>query len=285
MTTYVKVTPTEYLRQDAAESLQRAVTHGGFPLVITDGLRSLDEQEDLFFANYTSNYAISSKLDRRPYKGKNYWRRSPYYSHVAVAIPGTSKHGTGTAVDVPETQRAWFRKSGAFYGWFNPKWAQDPKTFEPWHWEYDPTKDQSKKYWSDMPSLVKHSASKDQTVVSGKWNTVKINDSGDVSLVIGAKAFDADVWVRLTGVSEAATVQGRLYKVEYNDKTKKSKRVYTYPDSLTEFKGTAGSTFFRFGVKGGCENGSERLRAEIQVFDNGNSTVKIIDAGTRSHIW
>ena len=37
-----------------------------------------------------------------------------------VAKPGTSRHETGRAIDVPEPTRAWLHRTGAEYGWTNP---------------------------------------------------------------------------------------------------------------------------------------------------------------------
>lgn len=62
-----------------------------------------------------------------------------------AAKPGTSKHGTGLAIDVPEwpcqygwgtTQRAWLVNHGPSYGWYSP-WGMTRSTdAEYWHFEY-----------------------------------------------------------------------------------------------------------------------------------------------------
>ncbi|MDM7855303.1 M15 family metallopeptidase [Cellulomonas alba] len=62
-----------------------------------------------------------------------------------AAKPGTSKHGTGLAIDVPEwpceygwgtTQRAWLVTNGPAYGWSSP-WGMAKSTdAEYWHFEY-----------------------------------------------------------------------------------------------------------------------------------------------------
>jgi hypothetical protein len=57
-----------------------------------------------------------------------------------AAVPGTSEHGWGLAVDmdVNGAGMAWLKANGASYGWVQPS------TREPWHWEFhgltaDPT--------------------------------------------------------------------------------------------------------------------------------------------------
>jgi LAS superfamily LD-carboxypeptidase LdcB len=59
---------------------------------------------------------------------------------AVAAYPGTSKHGWGTAIDVPERpceyglhtpQRDWLVANGARFGWY-------PIASEYWHFEYRP---------------------------------------------------------------------------------------------------------------------------------------------------
>ncbi|GAB3484077.1 D-alanyl-D-alanine carboxypeptidase family protein [Nocardiopsis coralliicola] len=60
-----------------------------------------------------------------------------------AAVPGTSNHGWGLAVDLcggvqnqgsPEFN--WLEANSTEYGWFHPEWAYS-NPFEPWHWEYE----------------------------------------------------------------------------------------------------------------------------------------------------
>jgi hypothetical protein len=61
-----------------------------------------------------------------------------------AAVPGTSNHGWGTAVDLcggiqsfSSAQHRWMSENSALYGWFHPGWAQQNGSKpEPWHWEY-----------------------------------------------------------------------------------------------------------------------------------------------------
>lgn len=73
-----------------------------------------------------------------------------YGSQVAVfrhrpslaAVPGTSNHGWGLAVDLGcgvehsrTAQYRWMAANAGSFGWVHPPWAfHDP--FEPWHWEF-----------------------------------------------------------------------------------------------------------------------------------------------------
>ena len=59
-----------------------------------------------------------------------------------AARPGTSNHGWGTTVDVPQpAMRAAIDKHGASYGW-SKRWSDAPSEW--WHIRYDPARDQHK---------------------------------------------------------------------------------------------------------------------------------------------
>ncbi|WP_186814909.1 M15 family metallopeptidase, partial [Cellulomonas terrae] len=63
-----------------------------------------------------------------------------------AAKPGTSSHGTGLALDVPELpceygwdtpQRDWLVANGPAYGWVSPSWAgRNGSNPEYWHFEF-----------------------------------------------------------------------------------------------------------------------------------------------------
>jgi len=61
-----------------------------------------------------------------------------------AAVPGTSNHGWGTAVDLcggierfGTVQHTWMRANAPLFGWFHPSWAQAGGSRpEPWHWEF-----------------------------------------------------------------------------------------------------------------------------------------------------
>ncbi|MEN1975663.1 M15 family metallopeptidase [Cellulomonas sp. P4] len=111
--------PGQQLRCDAAEALEQldvAFTAAfGTHLVITDSYRSYGQQ-----------------VACRQQKGS------------LCATPGTSNHGTGTAVDLGgdayafgTDQHDWMLAHAEEYGWTLPDWARiGGSKPEPWHWEY-----------------------------------------------------------------------------------------------------------------------------------------------------
>ncbi|GAB2498476.1 hypothetical protein GCM10027063_42520 [Promicromonospora xylanilytica] len=111
--------PGHMLRCDAAERLtalnEQFEQEFGYPIPITDSYRS-----------YELQVAVASA---KP--------------HLA-AIPGTSNHGWGIAVDLGNpiaggnsAEYVWLRVHGPDYGWDNPSWAQlGGSKPEPWHFEF-----------------------------------------------------------------------------------------------------------------------------------------------------
>nr|WP_281373372.1 M15 family metallopeptidase [Kineococcus aurantiacus] len=112
-------TADKVLRADAAHAFaamsQAFEAQFGAPLSVTDAYRSLAEQVDV--------------KSRKP---------------GLAAVPGTSRHGLGLAVDLGggvqdagSVQHQWLDRNAALFGFVNPAWAQgSPGPFEPWHWEY-----------------------------------------------------------------------------------------------------------------------------------------------------
>ncbi|HEV6952411.1 MAG TPA: M15 family metallopeptidase [Promicromonospora sp.] len=111
--------PGHLLRCDAAERLTALSTafedRFGYPLPLTDSYRSL-----------------ATQLTVRETK-----------PHLA-ALPGTSNHGWGLAVDLGDpiaggasAEYVWLRLHGPDYGWDNPSWARlGGDRPEPWHFEF-----------------------------------------------------------------------------------------------------------------------------------------------------
>jgi cell wall-associated NlpC family hydrolase len=107
------------LRCDAAESFRAmSVAFGsvfGRPLCLTDSYRT--------FAAQVRLYGVKPAL---------------------AAVPGTSNHGWGLAVDLcggaqsfGTAEHAWLRQQAGIFGWSNPPWAAPGRgREEPWHWEY-----------------------------------------------------------------------------------------------------------------------------------------------------
>lgn len=107
------------LRCDAAAAFQ-ALTSSyaaafGRPGCVTDSYRTFAEQVRL--------YGVKPAL---------------------AAVPGTSNHGWGLAVDLcggiqsfGTVQHAWMVANASRFGWSNPSWARPGQgREEPWHWEF-----------------------------------------------------------------------------------------------------------------------------------------------------
>jgi zinc D-Ala-D-Ala carboxypeptidase len=113
--------PGEALRSDAAGAFNQ-LSHAyaqvfGVPLCVTASYRTYQRQVELY-ASMPAGYA---------------------------AVPGTSNHGWGLAVDLcggiqvdGSPEHAWLLDHAASYNWFHPSWALPggPGPHEPWHWEY-----------------------------------------------------------------------------------------------------------------------------------------------------
>ncbi len=111
--------PGHLLRCDAAEQLtllsEAYEAEFGVPIPITDSYRS-----------YAAQVAVRAA---KP--------------HLA-AVPGTSNHGWGLAVDLSypissgrSAEYVWLRVHGPDYGWDNPGWARpNGSKPEPWHFEF-----------------------------------------------------------------------------------------------------------------------------------------------------
>ena len=111
--------PGHLLRCDAAELLtalsKKFEREFGYPIPITDSYRS-----------YVQQVAVAHA---KP--------------HLA-AVPGTSNHGWGLAVDLSSPisggmspEYTWLRVHGPDHGWDNPSWARpDGSKPEPWHFEF-----------------------------------------------------------------------------------------------------------------------------------------------------
>ncbi|MDQ3886173.1 MAG: D-alanyl-D-alanine carboxypeptidase family protein [Actinomycetota bacterium] len=107
------------LRCDAAQAYQAMsaafASSFGRPLCVTDSYRTFPEQISLY--------------SRRP---------------ALAAVPGTSNHGWGLALDLcggvesfGTPQWAWMAANASSFGWVHPPWAAPGRgREEPWHWEY-----------------------------------------------------------------------------------------------------------------------------------------------------
>lgn len=111
--------PWHKLRTDAARAYEalsaRYAEHFGTALCLTDSYRTFSAQVDL--------------KKRKP---------------TLAAVPGTSNHGWGIAIDVcggaesfGTPQHDWMMANAPLFGWYLPEWAQiGGSKPEPWHWEF-----------------------------------------------------------------------------------------------------------------------------------------------------
>ena len=113
--------PGMMLQAGAAASFNRmsqAFAHAfGEPLCVTSSYRTYARQVELY-ASMPAGYA---------------------------AVPGTSNHGWGLAVDLCggiqvdySPQHTWLLDHASEFSWFHPAWAMPggPGPHEPWHWEF-----------------------------------------------------------------------------------------------------------------------------------------------------
>ncbi|WP_160051649.1 M15 family metallopeptidase [Nocardiopsis sp. FR26] len=87
---------------------------------------------------YGENICITSAYRDLPNQHRVYAQVAPGFA----AVPGTSNHGLGQAIDLGcgiQNYRSerwlWMEANGADFGWIHPAWAKS-SPFEPWHWEY-----------------------------------------------------------------------------------------------------------------------------------------------------
>lgn len=134
-----------FLQANAAywfEQWRIAARNAGYDLTITsiaDAYREYAVQERIFRQRYTPVYTqyATGKVDRRLWLN-SYWYRKPGYA--AAAVPGTSNHGRGLAVDIKDvggfTSKfyKWLKATGADYGFSNTEGAS---VNEAWHWVHN----------------------------------------------------------------------------------------------------------------------------------------------------
>lgn len=118
----VTVAPRAWLAPGAAASYARARADG-CPAGITSAGRTRAEQEALY-ADLLAGRRTAS-----------------------VAVPGTSRHERGTALDLPaHGPREWMTAHGADHGWI-----KNLVPGEPWHFEYQASRD---RHLTDAPPTI-----------------------------------------------------------------------------------------------------------------------------------
>lgn len=146
--------PGFYLDDDAARSWDRAVDVFGKRVLITGAWRSRATQDRIFRERYVRGVA-SPVGDNRFYDGSWWGRRR---GTAAAAVPGTSNHGSGRAVDVKTSRSAGdppYSVAVVFTSFTDPDrlrflrvaaahgWADDEgrSVGELWHLTYYPERD------------------------------------------------------------------------------------------------------------------------------------------------
>lgn len=115
----------------------------GAPAGIRSARRDPAEQRELFLSRYRPAKTGSGPYgDVRYYRGVRYVRVS---GEGSVAIPGSSEHETGNALDVLAGAQEWFHEYGAAFGWVPFKVRG-----EPWHLEYEADSDTHREETDDM---------------------------------------------------------------------------------------------------------------------------------------
>lgn len=133
------------LRPDAATAwlavVAEMLTRYGITLRLTDSYRPYAVQVRIFNERYDPAFTGNGPFgDVRWWDGVRYVRMCG----ASAAVPGTSNHGLGIAVDVTGlggfdgTTYAYVAAIAPACGWTNTAGRQ---IGEAWHWEYDPTTD------------------------------------------------------------------------------------------------------------------------------------------------
>lgn len=182
--------PGFYLLRDAAYAWDRAVAEFGKDVLITGAWRSYETQERLFdgekYPNQTPQYGRYLRGNRAGQRGftndvrwwpakASYWTRKD--GTAAAAVPGTSNHGGGVAVDVKTRREAgdppyeqavifgsWtdedrtrFLRVAAEHGWDDDEGRE---VGELWHLTYYPERD---KHRGEKPTIQQEEPDMDAT--------------------------------------------------------------------------------------------------------------------------
>ena len=102
-----------------------------------DAAAAFNAMSEAYAQAFGTNLCVSDSY--RSYREQvSVFRKRP----SLAAVPGTSNHGWGLAVDLGcgvqssrSAQYRWMTRNASRFGWVHPAWAlHDP--YEPWHWEF-----------------------------------------------------------------------------------------------------------------------------------------------------
>jgi LAS superfamily LD-carboxypeptidase LdcB len=132
------------LYRTAAKSFNemfKAAKADGITLVMTgSGYRSYQRQYDMFMDRYSLKYDGRNPMVTRRFDGRIYYLKK---GKSPSAVPGTSNHGYGLAVDLSVGNPkvfAWLNKNAPKFGFYlqgkptRPDGTKNPE-YEPWHWQ------------------------------------------------------------------------------------------------------------------------------------------------------
>lgn len=139
------------LERDAAymySLLYEAAQKDGVELQTSDCYRTLAQQKIIYDRTCPLTLVPASAAP-----GASGPKKVRVCSGAPAAVPGTSNHGWGRAIDFKQGRGIlscysdnfhWLKINAHRFGWVHPEWAHCGKdTQEPWHWEYagvtDPT--------------------------------------------------------------------------------------------------------------------------------------------------
>jgi hypothetical protein len=102
-----------------------------------DAASAFDKMSQAYARVFGTNLCVADAYRSYPEQVKVFRQRPSL-----AAVPGTSNHGWGLAVDLGcglqssrSAQYRWMVANAGRFGWVHPAWAvHDP--FEPWHWEF-----------------------------------------------------------------------------------------------------------------------------------------------------
>jgi hypothetical protein len=170
-TSAITEAPEWRLRADAAASWERVMDTFGQNFPLSSAWRSFDTQKMLFEQRYTPKSAGGGEFcDVRNWNGTRYVRTSDL---GAAAVPGTSNHGKGQAIDVPgfegfdDPTRLRLLDLAKDFGWSD---AEGCSVNERWHLTYDPAADKGSTDWSPNDPInrsASHCPDKKPPVSSG----------------------------------------------------------------------------------------------------------------------
>lgn len=246
---------THKLASLPAASWRRMQTAGMPSGGINSAYRSPVEQERIFLARYRPQVTGSGSFgDVRFYRGVRYVRHS---AAGMVAVPGTSKHNTGYAIDMATASAAhqWMLKNAGAHGW------RRTIASEPWHWEYNSALDRNKHLPQHPPKptsskgifgMAKHAKfdhkKKQQLSADKKYKILRIED-GRSYIVAGGAKFTGQIIVVFDDLAPDQTAMIRVFRGGYKKGATPavaSGRTITWQ----EVTGTTGKTFATVPITG-----------------------------------